>query len=123
MDIGWTDAGEVDMANDHTPAEVVAPAYMAFHSQSRDAHGMPLVPGYNVDPVDISAGLECAVKIGYDDGIAEMVVVYALQRHQRGEEDGAERTWLAQYPRDLTSWRMILASAVAQGTRAIEATS
>lgn len=41
--------------------------------------------------------------------------MYALQRHQRGEEDGAQRTWLSYYPHDLTSWYRILAAALAEG--------
>lgn len=75
--------------------------------------GTALTPGVNVDPVNIAAGLQEAASIGYDDGVAQMVTTYALQRHQRGEEDGAEATWLSQYPRDFTSWRRILAAAVA----------
>lgn len=79
----------------------------------RDFNGGPLQPGINADRVDIAAGLAEAARIGYGDDLAAMVVQYALQRWQRGEEDGAERTWLAEYPRDLTSWRRILAAAVA----------
>lgn len=76
-----------------------------------------LIPGVNVDHVDIAAGLCQAAKLGYDDAIAQMVTMYALQRHQRGEEDGAQRTWLSYYPSDLTSWYMILAAAVSAGEK------
>lgn len=71
------------------------------------------VPGYNVDRVDIDAGLDAAVELGFDSAEDEMVTEYALMRWARGEEDGAERTWLRQHPRDLTSWRMVIAAAVA----------
>lgn len=72
-----------------------------------------LIPGVNVDRVDIAAGLRQAAKLGYDDATAQMVATYALQRHQRGEEEGAQKTWVHQYPRDLTSWYVIVAAAVA----------
>jgi hypothetical protein len=80
---------------------------------TRDMHGNPLVPGVNVDPVNIAAGLRMATQLGYGDPTAQMVAQYALQRHQRGEEEGAQRTWLHEYPHDLTSWYAILAHAVA----------
>lgn len=82
----------------------------------RTFDGGPLTPGINVDPVDVAAGVAEARLIGYDDGTAVMVTTYALQRHARGEEDGAERTWLTYFPRDFTSWRRILAAAIAAGT-------
>lgn len=75
--------------------------------------GLPLTPGVNVDAIDRAAGIESAKALGYDDGEALMVVDYALARHARGEEDGAQRTWLRQFPTDLTSWYVILASAMA----------
>jgi len=80
-----------------------------------DGLGRPLVPGYNVDVVDIAAGLREAQAAGYDTELALQVAWYALWRHQRGEEDGAQRTWLSEYPRDLASWYRILAAATAQG--------
>lgn len=80
--------------------------------RARTLSGAPLEPGVNVDIVNIEAGLAVAARIGYDDPTARMVVTYALQRWQRGEEDGADRTWLSQYPTDFASWRMILAAAV-----------
>lgn len=86
----------------------------------RTIDGSPLTPGVNVDPVSYDAGLAAAIDLGYGDPAARMVVTYALQRHARGEEDGAERTWLAEYPRDFTSWRVILAAAVAAGTQQLE---
>jgi hypothetical protein len=76
--------------------------------------GSPLAPGVNVDVVDIDAGLRQAAAFGYGDPRAVMVTEYALRRWQRGEEDGAERTWLSYYPRDFTSFRVIVAAAVAK---------
>lgn len=74
-----------------------------------------LIPGVNVDRVDIDAGLAMAVTLNYDDPEAQMVTQYALQRWQRGEEEGADRTWIGQYPHDLTSWRAILSAAIVNG--------
>ena len=82
--------------------------------RARTIDGAPLVPGVNVDRVNIAAGLARAVALGYDDAQAQMVTTYALQRWERGEEAGAERTWLSQYPRDLTSWKVIIATALGQ---------
>lgn len=72
-----------------------------------------LVPGVNVDRVDVAAGMQMAARLGYDDTTAQMVVEFALMRHRRGEEEGAERLWLSEFPRDLTSWKAILAHALA----------
>jgi hypothetical protein len=40
-----------------------------------------------------------------------MVVEYALMRHRRGEEAGAEATALS-HGIDLTSWKVILSAAI-----------
>lgn len=74
-------------------------------------HGETLTPGVNVDVVDTGKGLRMATGIGYGDEAAQMVAEHALSRRARGEEDGAMRTWLSEYPTDLTSWYMILAAA------------
>lgn len=71
-----------------------------------------LIPGYNIDRVDVSAGLRMAAQLGYTDNKAQMVIEYALVRHRRGEEGGAERTWVSYFPHDLTSWKTILAKAI-----------
>lgn len=81
-----------------------------------------LVPGVNVDRVNVAAGMRRAAEVGYSDATAQMVAEYALRRHARGEEDGAERTWLRQYPRDLTSWRIALAHALAEAGLASDET-
>lgn len=83
---------------------------------TRDMNGKALTPGINVDPIDVTAGLRVAATIGYDDTQARIVVLAALQRHQRGEEAGAQKLWLSEYPRDLTSWYIILAAAIAAAT-------
>jgi hypothetical protein len=77
----------------------------------RDACGNRLVPGYNVDKVNIAAGLALAARFGYDSAEHQMVVTYALQRQVRGEEAGAERTALSGGI-DLTSWYAIKAEAI-----------
>jgi hypothetical protein len=51
-----------------------------------------LVPGVNVDLVDIDAGLRQATRFDCRSPEHLMVAEYALRRHSRGEEDGAQRT-------------------------------
>lgn len=72
-----------------------------------------LAPGVNLDRVDLAAGLHMADRLGYGGATAQMVAEYALMRHSRGEEAGAEATWLSQFPHDLTSWKAILTQAIA----------
>lgn len=79
---------------------------------TRDAYGAHLTPGVNVDELDVSKGLAGAAKLGYDDSHAQIVAEAALFRHKRGEEESAQRLWLSEYPRDLTSWYAILAHAM-----------
>lgn len=76
-----------------------------------------LIPGWNVDRVDISAGVREAAACGFGDPQGVMVATYALQRWARGEEDGAQRTWLAEYPHDLTAFTRIIAAACAAGAK------
>jgi hypothetical protein len=75
-----------------------------------------VTPGVNVDPIDVSAGLQMAATIGYSDWQAQMVAEHALLRWKRGEETSGQRLWLSEYPNDLTSWTMILAAAQAGAT-------
>lgn len=70
-----------------------------------------LIPGVNVDRVDVAAGLKFGAAFGYDDAESQMVLEYALMRWRRGEEDGADRTALSGGV-DLTSWRAVVAAAV-----------
>lgn len=73
-------------------------------------------PEESRDSLNLGAGLTFAANIGYNDSTAQIVTEYALTRHARGEEAGAEKTWLREYPHDLTSWKMILAHAMATAT-------
>jgi hypothetical protein len=75
-------------------------------------NGMPLVPGVNADKLDVTAGLDKATALGYGTPAFTVVIDYALRRHARGEEAGAEKTALG-HDVDLTSWRVILAAAMA----------
>jgi len=86
----------------------------------RDADGNALVPGYNADRIDVAAGLAEARKAGYDSQLTQMAAEYALRRHARGEEEGAQRTALSQGI-CLTSWYRILAAARAAGEAAAQA--
>jgi hypothetical protein len=54
-------------------------------SQAFTQHGERLVPGHNVDRVDIAAGKARGAQLGYDDAESQMVLEYALMRWQRGE--------------------------------------
>lgn len=85
----------------------------------RTFDGAPLTPGVNVDRVDVEAGISLAARFGYDGPLYQMVVEYALMRHRRGEEDGAQRTAL-HYGIDLTSWYAILAAARSHAEAAID---
>lgn len=75
-----------------------------------------LVPGRNVDILDIDAGLRMLTQCGYSEPRTVMVVAYALRRWMRGEE-AAERMvlnldhepWYLGI--DLTSWYMVLAAS------------
>ncbi|ROR75996.1 hypothetical protein SAMN06295974_3858 [Plantibacter flavus] len=71
-----------------------------------------LKTGVNVDPVNVNAGLRMAATLGYSDSQAQMVAEHSLLRWKRGEEESGEKLWLSEYPRDLTSWKAILAAAI-----------
>lgn len=92
--------------------------------RGRTMDGAPLQPGVNVDRLDIAAGLRELEACGYTDSAeTRMVVTYALQRWARGEETQAERGAIDRsfYGIDLTSWKRVLAAAMAaahQETRA-----
>lgn len=79
----------------------------------RDTYGNPLVAGVNLDHINIEAGARRAAELGYDDATAQMVVGLVLNLWRRGEEANAQSTWLHNYPRDLTSFYVIVASAQA----------
>ena len=81
----------------------------------RTFDGRPLTPGLNVDALDIHAGVKQASALGFGVTAEDLhVAAYALQRHARGEEDGAEKTWMGHFGKhNLTGWRMVLAAAMA----------
>lgn len=81
--------------------------------------GAPLTPGVNVDPVSISAGLRMAGANGFVSSAEDrMVVVYALQRWARGEEDGAWDTWRSHFgDRDYAPYLRVISHAVVCGKR------
>lgn len=82
---------------------------------ARTVRGETLVPGYNLDPIDIGAGLAMLDRIGGGSPETRMVITYALQRWARGEEAAAEKGAIDEtfHGIDLTSWRMVLAAAMA----------
>ncbi len=50
-----------------------------------------LIPGHNVDKVDVAAGLRELAACGYHEAETVMVIDYALNRWKRGEEEAAQR--------------------------------
>jgi len=88
-------------------------------------------PGVNVDRIDVGAGLRRLEALGWSqqgDARTFMVIHYALQRWARGEEAEAERLAIAQGETDptfiaaaidLTSWRVVLASAMTGAAQVI----
>lgn len=83
----------------------------------------PRQAGYNVDPVDVDAGL-AELLVVYPDAPWETrtVIIYALQRWARGEEAAAEKgaTDRGFHGLDFQTWRRVLAAAVAAGTAELE---
>jgi hypothetical protein len=84
---------------------------------ARTFDGRPLEPGVNVDKVNIARGMKVARDLGYCTTPNEsMVVEYALQRWQRGEEDGAEASWMSEFGKSsYGDFRVVLAAAVSHG--------
>lgn len=72
-----------------------------------------LIPGYNVDKINIDAGLHELVLCGYDDPHTKMIIEYALIRWANGEEEAAQRGAIDKkfYGISLTCWYRILAAA------------
>lgn len=73
-----------------------------------------LVPGYNVDKINVKAGLEELTKIGYTDSRTIMVIEYNLNRWAKGEEEAAQKAAIDKdfYGVDLTTWIRVLAAAM-----------
>lgn len=78
-------------------------------------HG--LVPGFNVDRLDIAAGMSELVACGYPASEVERhtVIEYALVRWARGEEEAAQRSAIDKsfYGISLTCWYRVLAASMA----------
>ena len=78
-----------------------------------------LVPGKNVDRIDIDAGMCELSAAGWprdDEGTninTRVVILYALQRWARGEEEAAQRGAIDKsfHGIDLGSWVRVLAAA------------
>ena len=74
-----------------------------------------LKTGWNVDALDISAGLRELTACGYSEPNTHMVIQHALMRWARGEEAQAERGAIDQkfHGIPLTCWYRVLAGAMA----------
>jgi hypothetical protein len=85
--------------------------------RGRTIDGKPLTPGHNVDRVDIERGLAEAKTIGFlANDEDRMVITYVLQRWQRGEESGAEASWMSHFGKhNYLGLRRVIAAAVAAG--------
>lgn len=72
-----------------------------------------------IDRVDYAAGLAELDRIGHTGRHTRDVILYALQRWARGEEEAAEKgaTDRSFYGINLTAWRRVLAAARAAGER------
>jgi hypothetical protein len=81
------------------------------------------VPGYNVDALDVAAGLRELKTCGYSAPETVMVIEYALMRWARGEESQAERgaTDPGFHGVNLITWLRVLAAAVAHASARREA--
>jgi hypothetical protein len=74
-----------------------------------------LVPGYNVDRVDVAAGLRELAACGYDEPETRLVIEYALTRWGRGEEEAAQRGAMDRSFHGIAPrcWYRVLAAALA----------
>lgn len=73
-----------------------------------------LIIDYNVDKINVKAGLEELAKTGYTDSRTVLVIEYNLNRWARGEEAAAQKGAIDKdfYGVDLTTWMRILAVAI-----------
>lgn len=82
-----------------------------------------LIVGYNVDRLDIDAGMRELSECGWPDSLensrTRMVIQYCLQRWARGEEEAAQRgaVDIDFHGITLTCWYRVLAAAKAGGAR------
>lgn len=72
-----------------------------------------LIPGHNVDRLNIEAGLRELEACGYHEMETREVITYAFQRWQRGEEVRAQcaATDKSFHGIDFTCWLRVLAAA------------
>lgn len=84
-------------------------------------HG--LVPGRNVDRVDMAAGMRelTACGYGFDEVETRVVIDYSLRRWARGEEEAAQRGAIDPnfHGISLTCWLRVLAVARAAAEQAV----
>lgn len=73
------------------------------------------IPGYNVDRINVAAGLHELKACGYEEPKIVMVIEYALMRWARGEEEQAQRGAIDRsfHGINLTCWVRVLAAAMA----------
>ncbi|KAF1711098.1 hypothetical protein CSC70_03995 [Pseudoxanthomonas kalamensis DSM 18571] len=79
---------------------------------------MPLVPGYNSDRIDITAGMQELRRCGYEaNAERDMVIEYALARWKRGEEEQAQRGAIDKsfHGITLTAWLRVISAAMVAG--------
>ena len=97
------------------PQDDVSPERLPVGAtRGRTFDGSPLTPGVNVDKINIENGIAAAKKLGWiQNGEDQMVVDYALRRHARGEESGAQQTWMSHFGKaNLTGWFVVLANGM-----------
>lgn len=70
-------------------------------------------PGFNVDRIDVAAGLRELQKCGYDEPHTTMLIEHALMRWARGEEEAALKGAIDKsfHGIDLTSWLRVISAA------------
>lgn len=97
----------------HVVVEHLDPGYM-IPLRGTTLDGSPLRPGVNVDKVDNANGMAAAQPLGWVRTAEDRLVVeYALWRHARGEEFGAQRTWMSHFGKhNLEGWYVVLANAL-----------
>jgi hypothetical protein len=73
------------------------------------------IPDYNVDRINVAAGLRELTACGYEEPRTVMVIEHALMRWARGEEEAAEKGAIdcSFHGISLTCWRRVLAAAMA----------
>ena len=73
------------------------------------------IPGYNVDRINVAAGLRELDACGYTDTKTVMVIEHALMRWARGEEEQAQKGAIDRSfcGINMTCWLRVLAAAMA----------